>query len=65
MTPIDQVARHRRADVVTAYQHPDFRGLACEINRGLARRIAAPDEDDFLFGAQLPLERLLFSTPRR
>ena len=41
---IDQIARHAGAEIRSTHQKPHFLRLACEIDGGLACRIAAADE---------------------
>ncbi|MEA2880470.1 MAG: hypothetical protein QOF14_5666 [Hyphomicrobiales bacterium] len=54
--PVDEVARHGPGQVRSANDHPDLGGLACQIDRGLPRRISSPDQGDFLSGAQLSFQ---------
>jgi len=51
LDPIDQVARHRGAEIGCPDQHPDLGGLACKINRSLAGGIASSNERDLLIRA--------------
>ena len=54
---IDQIARHRRRETFTAYQHVYPGRVIGEEYRGLSGRIAAPDDCDFLTRAQLRFQR--------
>src|SRR5438105_12943874 len=54
---IDQIARHRRRETFTAYQHVHPGRVIGEEHRGLSGRIAAADDCDFLARAQLGFQR--------
>ena len=52
----DQVARHAVGEAFGTHQHVHMAAAASEENGGLAGRIAATDDDDFLVLAQFRLE---------
>src|SRR6202035_4945551 len=45
---VDEILRHALRQTWTAHQHPDFLGEAAQEDRRLARRVATPDQHDFL-----------------
>src|SRR5882724_6398020 len=53
---LDQVARHARGKVRSAYDHPYFRHLARQIHRSLTRGIAAAHEHYLLTCTQPSLQ---------
>ncbi len=54
---LDQVVRHGRLQAGAAHKHPDLGGLARQIDRRLARGVAAADQRHLLAGAQGALDR--------
>src|ERR1700732_1040128 len=52
-----QILRHALGQTWAAHQHPDFFGKASQEDRGLAGRVAAPDQNDLLVPAQARLDR--------
>ena len=49
--PIDEVARHRFREPVAANEDGDLRGETAQEHGGLARRIAASDDDHVFLSA--------------
>src|SRR6187551_840807 len=52
---VDEIARHRLAEITAADHQPALRGVAREKHRGLARRVPTADDDDGVVSAELSL----------
>ena len=53
----DQIAGHARRKASASHEEPHLGNLACEVNHGLAGRVASTDQGNFLTGAQLRFKR--------
>src|SRR6478672_12567620 len=55
--PINEITRHARRKASAAHEEPHLGNLACEINHGLAGRVASTHQGNLLTGAQLRFKR--------
>ena len=53
---VDEILRHALGETWPAHQHPDFCSEAAQEDGGLARRVAAPDQNDLLVSTQARLD---------
>ncbi len=53
---VDEILRHALGETWPAHQHPNFCSEAAQEDGGLARRVAAPDQNDLLVSTQARLD---------